>query len=222
MKKCPNCDNELPENAKFCGYCGKEIVIDSTNNPSQASESPTERPKDNKVIWWVVGIIVVLAFPTLRTIAVILVIVYLLIRVISKGLENKQKILDAIPPVLGLVILIGFLWFIFHSSNLNIIPTQQTVTNQSQQFDNTVKEGNTQEIATAEQSIGQGNQNLIDIEGKDIKQVDAILGKPIYHLDSTNTIDTAVRDYYAQGRKVRVYFKVGIAQTWRVLGKEDE
>ena len=135
MKKCPHCLKEIKEEAKFCGYCGKEIAIDSASSSPQtpestterpkAPESPTERPKNNKAIWWILGIIAILAFPTLRTIAITLAIVYLLIRVISKGLENKQKILDSIRPVLGLVILIGFLWFIFHSYHPNTAQTQQ-------------------------------------------------------------------------------------------------
>ena len=60
MKKCPHCLKEIKEEAKFCGYCGKEIAIDSASSSPQipestterpkAPESPTERPKDT-TIW---------------------------------------------------------------------------------------------------------------------------------------------------------------------------
>lgn len=58
-------------------------------------------------------------------------------------------------------------------------------------------------------------ESIKSIKWKNIEQVDAILGKPIDHLDGVN----ACRDYLVEGKKIRVYFNGRIVESWRFLDK---
>jgi len=42
MKKCPNCLKEIKEEAKFCGYCGKIIVIDQNKDYKAVESEPPQ------------------------------------------------------------------------------------------------------------------------------------------------------------------------------------
>lgn len=48
MKKCHNCSNELPDNAKFCVYCGQQVT-----------EQNNKLKKGNIVAWCLVGVLAV-------------------------------------------------------------------------------------------------------------------------------------------------------------------
>ena len=62
------------------------------------------------------------------------------------------------------------------------------------------------------------NQKLEGIKGKDIEQVDIILGKPVdYSADDKTGKTNSCRDYLVGGKKVRIYFVKRIAESWRFL-----
>ena len=60
------------------------------------------------------------------------------------------------------------------------------------------------------------NQKLESIKGKNIEQVDRILGRPIDHTPGRRRFEDA-SDYFVEGKRIRVYFDNRIAYSWRVL-----
>ena len=74
---CPKCGNELPEGAKFCATCGKQIIKEG------AVESRLQNKSSNEVAWKKLIIIGVIA------IVAILAIV-LIIKAISKPSDSKE------------------------------------------------------------------------------------------------------------------------------------
>ena len=74
---CPKCGNELPEEAKFCAACGKQIIKEN------AAESRLQNNSSNEVAWKkpiIIGVIAIVA---------ILAIV-LIIKAISKPSDSKE------------------------------------------------------------------------------------------------------------------------------------
>lgn len=74
---CPKCGNELPEGAKFCATCGKQIIKEG------AVESRLQNKSSNEVAWKkpiIIGVIAIVA---------ILAIV-LIIKAISKPSDSKE------------------------------------------------------------------------------------------------------------------------------------
>ena len=74
---CPKCGNELPEGAKFCAACGKQIIKEG------AVESRLQNKSSNEVAWKkpiIIGVIAIVA---------ILAIV-LIIKAISKPSDSKE------------------------------------------------------------------------------------------------------------------------------------
>ncbi len=87
-----------------------------SDSQRKSSTSTTQEKKNNTALWWTLGIIGIMVFPALRGIAFVLAAIYLLNKVLEKGIENKQKILGSMRLVLGFIFIAWLVWLVFHSA----------------------------------------------------------------------------------------------------------
>lgn len=74
MKKCYNCGNELPDNAKFCVYCGQQVT-----------EQNNKLKKGNIVAWCLVGVLAV------AVVGIIIIAIKLNDKLFWQGYPSNKK-----------------------------------------------------------------------------------------------------------------------------------